>query len=115
MKVFLDTDIVINILKKKPETIEKFKFLINQNAKFFISPNVIADIYHGAREKEYSKIEELFSFFEIININTQIGYITEKYANKYSKAFNNIICTYGLIIKNITKWKISLLFKNDTI
>jgi len=63
MKVFLDTDVVINILKKKSETIDKFKSLINQNAKFFIYPIVIAEIYHGAKEKEYSKIEELFFIF----------------------------------------------------
>ncbi len=30
MKVFLDTDVIINILQKRPETIEKFKSLINQ-------------------------------------------------------------------------------------
>ena len=30
MKVFLDTDVVINILRKKPETIEKFKFFIDK-------------------------------------------------------------------------------------
>ena len=90
MIIFLDSDVIINILKKKPETIEKFKSLINQKAKFFISPIVIAEIYHGAKEKEYNQIEELFSFFEIIDINAEIGYIAGKYANKYSKAFNKI-------------------------
>jgi len=90
MRIFLDSDVIINILKKKPETIEKFKSLINQKAKFFISPIVIAEIYHGAKEKEYNQIEELFSFFEIIDINAETGYIAGKYANKYSKAFNKI-------------------------
>jgi len=56
MRIFLDSDVIINILKKKTETIEKFKSLINQKAKFFISPIVIAEIYHGAKEKEYNQI-----------------------------------------------------------
>ncbi len=109
MKVFLDTDVIINILRKRPETIEKFKSLINQKTKFFISPIVIAEIYHGAREKEYKQIEELFSFLEVINIDTQIGFIAGKYANKYSKAFNKISLEDYLIaatvkVHNLTLW-----------
>ena len=109
MKVFLDTDVIINILRKKPETIEKFKELIDKKAKFFISPIVIAEIYHGAKEKEYEQIEELFSFFEIINIDAQIGFIAGKYANKYSKAFNKISLEDYLIaatvrVHNLILW-----------
>ena len=109
MKVFLDTDVIINILRKKPETIEKFKKLIDKKTKFFISPIVIAEIYHGAKEKEYKQIEELFSFFEIINIDAQIGFIAGKYANKYSKAFNKISLEDYLIaatvkVHNLTLW-----------
>ena len=90
MKLFLDTDVVINILKKKSETIEKFKVFIGSGAEFFISPIVIAEIYHGAKPKEHKQIEQLFSFFKVLDVNADIGYCAGKYANEYSKAFNKI-------------------------
>ena len=108
MKIFLDTDVVINILKKKPETIDKFKSLIVKNAKFFISPIVIAEIYHGAIEKEYKQIEELFSFFEVIDINSEIGFLAGKYANKYSKAFNKISLEDYLIAATVKIYNLHL-------
>ena len=108
MRIFLDTDVVINILKKKPETIEKFKSLINKRAKFFISPIVIAEIYHRAREKEYNQIEELFSFFDVIDINAQTGFLAGKYANKYSKAFNKISLEDYLIAATVKFYNLNL-------
>jgi len=112
MKVFLDTDVIINLLKKKDETIDRFKLLINKKAKFFISPIVIAEIYHGAKEKEYKQIEELFSFFEIIDINAQIGYLAGKYANKYSKAFNKISLEDYLIAATVKIYNLNLFTYN---
>jgi len=112
MRVFLDTDVIINLLKKKHETIDKFKLLINKKAKFFISPIVIAEIYHGAKEKEYKQIEELFSFFEIIDINAQIGYLAGKYANKYSKAFNKISLEDYLIAATVKIYNLNLFTYN---
>ncbi len=85
MKLFLETDVVINILKKKSETIDKFKIFISNDVDFFISPIVIAEIYHGANPKEYEQIEKLFSFFKVLDINAEIGYCAGEYANRYSK------------------------------
>jgi len=65
MDVLLDTDVIINILKKKEDTIEKFKFFINKKAKFYICAITIAEVYAGALQKEYSQIEKLFSFFSV--------------------------------------------------
>ena len=90
MSIFLDTDVVINILKKRSDTIEKLQELLKKDAKFFISAIVIAEIYQGARAHEYEKIENLFSFFEVVNINAEIGYLAGKYANRYAKAYHKI-------------------------
>ena len=86
--ILLDTDVVINILKKKEETlaiIDSFG-----ECEFYISPIVIAEIYAGARPKETAQIEQLFSYFKIVDINSEIGHITGKYANEFRKAFNGI-------------------------
>ncbi len=90
MNLFLDTDVVINILKKNPETIDRFKYLINDNVRFFISAIVIAEIYQGAKPKEHRQIEQLFSFFRSVDINSDIGYYAGMYANRFSKAFHKI-------------------------
>ncbi len=90
MKVFLDTDVIINILKKKPKTIDTLQNFINNDVQFFISAIVIAEVYQGARKSEYKDIERLFSFFEVVDINAQIGYLAGNYANRYAKAFHTI-------------------------
>ncbi len=68
MKLFLDTDVIINVLKKKSETIEKFKVLIDTGVDFFISPIVIAEIYHGAKPKEHRQTTYAFISFSIFPI-----------------------------------------------
>ena len=90
MKLFLDTDVIINILKKKSETIATLEDFIKKDVQFVISAIVIAEIYQGARESEYKEIEKLFSFFEVVDINAQIGYLAGKYAHRYAKAFHTI-------------------------
>lgn len=87
-KILLDTDVVINILKKKEETITQINVL--QGCEFYICPIVIAEIYAGARPKEITQIEKLLSYFKMLEINSEIGMITGKYANEFRKAFNGI-------------------------
>jgi len=87
-KVLLDTDVVINILKKKEETLKRLHAL--DGCEFYLSPIVIAEIYAGARSKEIGQIEALFSFFTVVDVCADIGIITGQYAHTYKKAFNGI-------------------------
>ena len=87
-KVLLDSDVVINILKKKEETLKKLQVL--KGCAFYISPIVIAEVYAGARPKEIEQIEELFSFFTVVDVCADTGRISGKYANRYKKAYNGI-------------------------
>lgn len=87
-KVLLDSDVIINLLKKKEVTLSKLHAL--GECEFFISPIVIAEIYAGARPKEIEQIETLFSYFKSLDINADVAVITGKYANKYRKAFQGI-------------------------
>ena len=84
-KVLLDTDVIINLLKKKEETISKISSL--QKCEFYISPIVVAEVYAGAgaRAKEIAQIEALLSFFETVTISHKIGLLTGEYANKFKK------------------------------
>ena len=87
-KILLDTDVVINILKKREETIAKINSL--GDCEFYISTIVIAEIYAGAKESEISKIEQLFSYFITLDIVSDIGRIAGKYAKHYRAAFSGI-------------------------
>jgi predicted nucleic acid-binding protein len=87
-KILLDTDVVINILKKKEETLQQLSTL--NECELYISPIVIAEVYAGARAKEITQIETLFSYFESVSIDDEIGVETGNYANEFQKAFNGI-------------------------
>ena len=84
----LDTDVVINILKKQEDTINLLNTIIDTNLS--ISVITVAEIYAGARAKEIPTIEKLFSFFEIVNIDKNIAKIAGDYAKKYKKAYCGI-------------------------
>ena len=86
--ILLDTDVVINILKKKEETLAKINSF--SECEFYISPIVIAEIYAGARPEETAQIEQLFGYFRTVDINSAIGYIAGRYANDFRKAYNGI-------------------------
>jgi predicted nucleic acid-binding protein len=52
-RLLLDTDVIINLLKKHPETVERFIELSERGTIFLLSPIVIAEIYAGAFKHEH--------------------------------------------------------------
>ena len=48
----------------------------------------IAEIYAGARKKELKQIEMLLNSFRKIEINEEIGKLSEEFMNKYRKSHN---------------------------
>ena len=105
-KILFDSDVIINILKKKNETLMKLDTLLDN--KLFISPITIAEIYAGVKPKEIESVEQLFSYFEIINIDKEIAKIAGNYANRYKKAFNGISLEDYLIAATAKKYNIKL-------
>ncbi len=105
-KVFLDTDVVINILKKQESTLKKLSTL--EGSEFYISPIVIAEVYAGARAKEIEQIEGLFSFFKVVEINANIGKTAGYYANRYKRAFNGISLEDFLIAATVKEYNLLL-------
>jgi len=87
-KILLDSDVVINILKKKDETLKQL--MLFHDSELYISPITVAEIFAGAKEKEIDTINRLFSYFKIAEINYGIGEIAGVYAKNYKKAFCGI-------------------------
>ncbi len=87
--IVFDTDVLIWILRGKEEIIQKSEKLIKEtNGYIYITPIQIAEIYAGARKKEYKQIENLLSSFKIIEIDFEIGKVAGEFINKYKKSHN---------------------------
>ena len=98
-KILLDTDVIINILKKDQKYIDKFLQLADTYI-FYYNPIVLAEIYTGAFKKEIGNIEQFFDRLENIDICKYTGIQAGKYANQYRKAYNNISLEDYLIAAN---------------
>jgi len=105
-RVLLDSDVIINILKKKEETLKQL--MLFQEEELYISPVTVAEVFAGARENEIETIKRLFNYFKVAEINYNIGEIAGNYAKKYKKAFCTISLEDYLIAATAKYYKLSL-------
>lgn len=89
-QILLDTDIIIRLLKKFPDTVDAFITLREQGTEFLIYPIIVAEIYAGALKKEYATIEVFFSLCRHLTLNTTTARLAGQYALKYRKAYHGI-------------------------
>ena len=86
--ILLDSDVVINILKKKEETLRKLNTILDNNLA--ISVITVAEIFAGVRDSGIESVEKLFSYFEIVDIDKNIAKVAGNYAKEYKKAYCGI-------------------------
>ena len=86
----LDTDIVIDLLKKKPETIDRFLGFVDTGVTFLLSPIVVAEIYAGAFDREHKAIESFFDLCQTITVDRVIATQAGRYARQFRKSFQGI-------------------------
>lgn len=89
-RLVLDTDIVIHLLKKQPQTVARFIGLLEAQTVFLLSPVVVAEIYAGAFQREHKEIEILFGLCKRISIDSETGRQAGHYAHRYRKAHQGI-------------------------
>jgi predicted nucleic acid-binding protein len=89
-RVVLDTNIVIDLLKKVPGVVERFLALLEADTQFLVCPIVVAEVYAGAFKREYKDIEALFDLCHRVDMDTDTGRLAGKYANEYAKAFQGV-------------------------
>lgn len=89
-RLVLDTDIVIHLLKKQPQTVARFIELLEAQAVFLLSPIVEAEIYAGVFQREHKEIEILFGLCKRISIDSETGQQAGHYAHRYRKAHQGI-------------------------
>ncbi|MBB1075293.1 type II toxin-antitoxin system VapC family toxin [Rhodoferax sp. 4810] len=89
-RVVLDTDIVIDLLKKSPATVARFLALAAVPTTFLVNPIVVAEVYAGAFAREHKDIEAFFNLCQRIDTDSDTGRTAGLYANRYAKAFQGI-------------------------
>ena len=89
-RLLLDTDIVIDLLKKQPKVVTRFLALMESQTVFLISPIVVAEVYAGAFKREHKDIEAFFGLCQHVEADSDTGRIAGLYANQYRKAHQGI-------------------------
>ena len=89
-RLVLDTNIVIDLLKKVPAVVDRFIALVEARTQFLICPIVVAEVYAGAFKREYKDIEALFDLCLRVDMDADTGRMAGLYANQYAKAFQGI-------------------------
>jgi predicted nucleic acid-binding protein len=86
----LDTDIVIDLLKKKQPVINRYLRLLESGATPLLSPIVVSEVYAVAFEREHKMIENLFDHCHTVNVDRAIATQAGRYAKQFRKSFNGI-------------------------
>jgi predicted nucleic acid-binding protein len=89
-RLVLDTNIVIDLLKKVPAVVDRFMSLMAAQTQFLICPIVVAEVYAGAFKREYKDIEAFFDLCQRVDMDSDTGRQAGIYANQFAKAFQGI-------------------------
>lgn len=89
-RLVLDTNIVIDLLKKVPAVVDRFIALVEARTRFLICPIVVAEVYAGAFKREHKDIEALFDLCLRVDMDADTGRMAGLYANQYAKAFQGV-------------------------
>jgi len=87
--IMIDTDIVIWILRKKPEIKAKFdQVVIDAGGKVYVTPIQVAEIYAGIREAERIQTAEFFGAIHHLSLDESIGQQAGEFLRQYQKSHN---------------------------
>jgi len=86
----LDTNIVIDLLKKVPAVVQPFLRLTQEGTRCLICPVVVAEVYAGVFEREHKAVEAFFDLCQRVNIDTATGHKAGLYAHRYAKSHQDI-------------------------
>jgi predicted nucleic acid-binding protein len=85
--IMIDTDIVIWILRKKPEVKAKFdQVVIDAEGKVYVTPIQVAEIYAGIRDAERIETAEFFRALHHLPIDEGIGQQAGEFLRQYQKS-----------------------------
>ena len=108
--VFIDTNIVINYIKKRDNE-ELIKYIDSFN-KVYINDIVIMELYQGARDKrELNYIKKKIMKFEVLKMNQDIIILARDILDRYTLSHNTKIMD-SLIASTVIVYNIDLYTLN---
>lgn len=85
--LLIDSDILIEVSRARDNTLlASWDALSRGNTPLFCSPVTIAELWHGARPREYRTLEVLFAGLNCIPIDAQIGQRAGDYLRQFAKS-----------------------------
>ena len=89
MTVFVDTDVLIEVLRgRNPAITEIWQRLAASQVAVLISPVTIAEVGAGARPSEKGAIARMFAPLICVPIDALIGHRAGEYLFRYAKSHN---------------------------
>ena len=85
-RYLLDTDVIIEWLKKNEVVVEKIKGFIKRGAVIAWTPVSVAEIYTGIRDGEEGIVSELFLVLEVLLLTEEVGKKAGEYLKRYSRS-----------------------------
>jgi hypothetical protein len=86
MRLLIDTDILIEVLRGNRAVTEELKRLRREGAELLFSPVTKAEIYAGIRSGEEELTALLFASFGPLVIDEEVGELAGRYLGAYGKS-----------------------------
>ena len=89
MSVFIDSDVVIEVLRGRDRAIlAQWSLLAASPSPILVSPITFAEVGAGARAGELQTITQFFALLTCVVIDQEIGGLAGEYLRQYSKSHN---------------------------
>lgn len=87
MALLIDSDILIEVSRGRNEPIlSRWRELSGSDQVLLCSPVTIAELWHGARPREYDALEALFAALLPVPIDKEIGRRAGDYLRQYARS-----------------------------
>ncbi len=86
MSLLVDSDVVINILRGRPDEIASLAGLLAAGETVCFSPITRAEVFAGMRPNEEAGTRKLFRLMQCLEVSDAVGEIAGGYLNLFSKS-----------------------------
>jgi predicted nucleic acid-binding protein len=112
MSVLIDSDIVIEVLRARNQTIvAQWSALAESSSTVFVSPVTFAEVGAGALDHEIERIAQLLASLACAPIDEKTGRLAGEYVRRYGKSHNLKIAD-ALIAASAAQCKAALWTRN---
>lgn len=107
--ILIDSDILIEVSRARDAAIlANWDDLSRSDVLLLCSPVTVAEIWHGAREREHPALDALFAALPCVPIDAQIGRHAGEYLRLYAKShaveLGDALIAAAASIHGLTLW-----------